>query len=139
NQRLEEGAMVVSRRTFLRFGSVAAAGVVALPRIGTAQGRTVKVGGIFPVTGPLAEVGQDCRVGAQMAVDAINAAGGIKSMGGARLELITGDSQTKVEIARAEAERLINGGAQILTGGFHSAHVATIAPLAQQRRVPYAI
>jgi branched-chain amino acid transport system substrate-binding protein len=130
--------MSATRRTFLK-ATATVAGAAALPRAARAQARTIKIGGVFPVTGPLAEVGQDCRVGAQMAVDAINAAGGIKSMGGARLELSTGDSQTKVEVARAEAERLINGGAQILTGGFHSAHVATIAPLAQQRRVPYLI
>lgn len=130
--------MGVSRRTFLK-GSAVAGATVAMPRLGAAQARTIKLGGVFPVTGPLAEVGQDCRVGAQMAVDAINAAGGIKSMGGVKIELILGDSQTKVEVARAEAERLINGGAQVLTGGFHSAHVATIAPLAQQRRIPYVI
>ena len=130
--------MSVTRRTFLRSIAVAAA-AAGIPGALRAQPRVVKLGAVVPVTGALAEVGQDCRVGVQMAVDAVNAAGGIKSMGGARLELATGDSQTKVEVARAEAERLINGGAQILTGGFHSAHVATIAPLAQQRRVPYLI
>jgi branched-chain amino acid transport system substrate-binding protein len=128
----------VSRRAFLRL-TAAGAGLVGFPLSLRAQPRTVKVGGVFPVTGPLAEVGQDCRVGAQMAVDAVNAAGGIKSMGGARLELLTGDSQTRPDVARSEAERIINAGAQVLTGGFHSAHVATIAPLAQQRRVPYLI
>ena len=130
--------MAVTRRTFLRLSTVAV-GAAAFARRVSAQPRSVKIGAVFPVTGPMAEVGQDCRVGAQMAVDAINAAGGIKAMGGARLELLAGDSQTKVDVARAEAERLINGGAQVLTGGFHSAHVATIAPLAQQRRVPYVI
>ena len=130
--------MGVTRRTFLR-ATAFTAGVGAFPLPLRAQPRTVKVGAIFPVSGALAEVGQDCRVGAQMAVDAINAAGGIKSMGGARLELVTGDSQTRPDVARSEAERLISGGVQVLTGGFHSAHVATIAPLAQQRRVPYVI
>src|SRR5216683_7162820 len=130
--------MPVTRRTFLRVTAVAA-GLAGFPLPLRAQARTVKVGAVFPVTGPLAEVGQDCRVGAQLAVDAVNAAGGIKSMGGVRLELITGDSQTRPDMARSEAERLISGGAQVLTGGFHSAHVATIAPLAQQRRVPYVI
>src|SRR5207248_9362770 len=128
--------VTVSRRAFLR--NVAfASGVAAFPLPLGAQPRTVKIGGIFPVSGPLAEVGQDCRAGAQLAVELLNAAGGIKAMGGARLELITGDSQTRPDVARSEAERLITSGAQILTGGFHSAHVATIAPLAQQRRVPY--
>jgi ABC-type branched-subunit amino acid transport system substrate-binding protein len=58
-------------------------------------------------------------------------------MGGARIELLLADSETKVEVARTEADRLIGAGAQLLTGGFHSAHVAAISALAQQRRVPY--
>jgi branched-chain amino acid transport system substrate-binding protein len=44
-----------------------------------------------------------------------------------------------VEVARSEAERLIGAGAQLLTGAFHSAHIAAISSLAQQRRVPYVI
>ncbi|HZF04522.1 MAG TPA: ABC transporter substrate-binding protein [Patescibacteria group bacterium] len=128
----------VTRRTFLT-AAAAFAGVAACPALLRAQGKTIKVGVISPVTGALAEVGQDCRLGAQMAAEAINTAGGIKSQGGARLELLLADSQTKAEVARAEADRLISGGAQLLTGAFHSAHVAGIAPLAQQRRVPYII
>ncbi len=130
--------MRVSRRTFLG-ATIAAAGGAAFPHILRAQPKTVKVGVVSPVTGPMAEVGQDCRLGAQMAAEAINAAGGIKAMGGAPLELLLADSQTKVEVARAEADRLINAGAQFLTGAFHSAHVASIASLAQQRRIPYLI
>src|SRR6267143_4781437 len=128
----------MTRRTFLTAAAVGA-GVAACPAGLRAQPKTVKIGVISPVTGALAEVGQDCRLGAQMAAEAINAAGGIRSQGGARLELLLGDSQTKAEVARAEADRLISGGAQLLTGAFHSAHVAGIAPLAQQRRVPYII
>jgi ABC-type branched-subunit amino acid transport system substrate-binding protein len=47
------------------------------------------------------------------------------------------DSETKVEVARTEADRLIGAGTQLLTGGFHSTHVAAISSLAQQGRVPY--
>ncbi|HUO62539.1 MAG TPA: ABC transporter substrate-binding protein [Terriglobales bacterium] len=129
----------VNRRTFLRGVAAASAGLGAFPAVLRAQPRTIKVGMVEPLTGPMADVGQDSRLGAQMAVEAINAAGGIKSLGGARIELMIADSQTKVDAARAEAERLINAGAQLMTGAFHSAHVATIAPLAQQRRIPYII
>src|SRR5882724_11826896 len=128
----------VTRRTFLT-AAAAFAGVAACPALLRAQGKTIKVGVISPVTGALAEVGQDCRLGAQLAAEAINAAGGIKSLGGARLELLLADSETKVEVARSEADRLIGAGAQLLTGGFHSAHVAIVSTLAQQRRVPYMI
>src|SRR5437870_2394517 len=127
-----------SRRTFLA-SSLAGAAAAGLARPLWAQPKTIKVGIIHTVTGPLAEPGQACRLGAQMAADAINAAGGIKSMGGARIELILGDTQTKADVARAEAERLINAGAQLLMGTFNSGDTAAVVPVAQQRRVPFLV
>ena len=128
----------VSRRRFLHLAG-AMAGAAAFPLPLRAQAKTIKVGVVSPITGAMAEVGGDCRLGAQLAAEAINAAGGIKSMGGVKLELLLADSETKVEVARTEADRLIGAGAQLLSGGFHSAHVAAISSLAQQRRVPYVI
>src|SRR5262245_51918040 len=128
----------ISRRRFLTLAG-GVAGAVALHRPLHAQAKTVKVGVVSPISGALAEVGGDCRLGAQLAAETINAAGGIKSMGGAKIELLLADSETKPEVARSEAERLMGAGAQLLTGGFHSAHVAAISSLAQQRRVPYVI
>ncbi len=128
----------LTRRTFL---VTAASGAVAAswPVPGRAQPRTVRIGAVHPVTGGLAEIGQACRLGVQMAVDAVNAAGGIKSMGGAKFELVLGDTENKPEVARAEAERVINAGAHILTGAFHSGQTGAMAPVAQQRRVPFLI
>src|SRR5262245_53818391 len=111
----------ISRRSFLTMAGVAA-GAVTLDRPLHAQPKTIKVGVVSPISGALAEVGGDCRLGAQMAADAINAAGGIKSMGGAKIELLLADSETKPEVARSEADRLIGAGAQLLKGGFHCAH-----------------
>jgi branched-chain amino acid transport system substrate-binding protein len=120
-------------------GVAAGAAVLGFPLPLRAQPKAIKVGIIHTVTGPLAEPGQACRLGAQMAADAINAAGGIKSMGGARIELILGDTQTKPDVARAEAERVINEGAQILMGTFASGDTAAIVPVAQQRHVPFLV
>src|SRR5919197_2173415 len=128
----------VSRRTFLRT-TAAAAALGAFPRVLGAQPKTIKIAAIHCVTGPLAEPGQACRLAAQIAVDHVNAAGGIKSMDGAKLELMLGDTQTKADVARAEAERLINAGAQILMGTFNSADTNAIVPVAQQRRVPFLV
>ncbi|HET8576655.1 MAG TPA: ABC transporter substrate-binding protein [Methylomirabilota bacterium] len=128
------------RRSFLKAaGGAAGAAALGFPAVLRAQPKTIKIGAIHPVTGGLAEIGQACRLGAQMAVDAVNAAGGIKSMGGARFELLAGDSQTNPDVARTEAERLINAGAVILTGAFHSQHTAAMVPVAQQKRVPFLI
>ncbi len=135
----DEG-MRLHRRTFLKTAG-AAAGTAALgfPTVLRAQARTIKIGVIHGVTGPLAEPGQACRLGAQMAAEAINAAGGIKSLSGAKLELLLGDTQSKPDVARTEAERLINAGAQILQGPFSSGDAAAMVPVVQQRRVPFLI
>lgn len=128
----------VRRRGFLA-GTGAAAATLAFPAVLRAQPRTFKVGVVHPVTGPLAEPGQACRLGAQMAADLINSAGGIKSLGGARLELLLGDTQTKPDVGRTEAERVVNQGAQMLVGSFDSGSTAAMVPVAQQRRVPFLV
>ena len=128
----------VSRRTFLRATATTVA-LGAFPRGLRAQPKTVKIAAIHCVTGPLAEPGQACRLAAQIAVDHVNAAGGIKAMEGAKLELMLGDTQTKADVARAEAERLVNADAQILMGTFNSADTNAIVPVAQQRRVPFLV
>jgi branched-chain amino acid transport system substrate-binding protein len=129
------------RRTFLKTAG-AAAGATALagfPAVLRAQAPTLKIGVVHPVTGPLAEPGQACRLCAQMAADAINASGGIKSLGGVRLELILGDTQSKPDVARTETERVINAGAQLLMGPFSSGDAAAMVPVVQQRRVPFLV
>jgi branched-chain amino acid transport system substrate-binding protein len=128
----------VTRRTFLQ-AAVAGAAVAGAPRSLRAQPKTFKIGAVHPITGPLAEPGQACRLGAQMAADAINAAGGIKSKGGLRLELIVGDTQTKPENGRVEAERVVNQGAQMLLGSFDSGSTAAMVSVAQQKRVPFLV
>src|SRR5262245_52596746 len=126
------------RRTFLKAAG-AAMGVLGFPSVLRAQAPTVKIGVIHPVTGPLAEPGQACRVGAQMAADVVNAAGGIKSLGGTRLELLLGDTTTRPEVGRTEAERVISQGAQMLLGSFDSGSTAAMVPVAQQRHVPFLV
>jgi branched-chain amino acid transport system substrate-binding protein len=52
---------------------------------------------------------------------------------------MSGDTESKVDVARTVAERLINDGAQILVGAFDSGQTAAIAQVAEQRRVPLLI
>jgi branched-chain amino acid transport system substrate-binding protein len=130
-----------ARRRIGRRSFVAGAGAAALgfPAVLRAQAPAIKLGVLHTVTGPLAEPGQACRAGAQLAAEAVNQAGGVKALGGARLELILGDTQSKPEVARQEAERLVNGGAQMLMGTFSSGDTNAVVPVAQQRRVPFIV
>jgi len=67
----------------------------------------IKIGAVHNMTGGCAAAGIQTTAGAQLAVDQINAAGGIKSLGGAKLELIVGDGQTSPDVNATETERLI--------------------------------
>jgi branched-chain amino acid transport system substrate-binding protein len=129
----------MTRRALLATGAAGSVTAIGFPVPLRAQASTFKIGVVHPITGPLAEPGQACRLGAQMAADAINGAGGIKSMGGLKIELLLGDTQTKPDVGRAEAERVVNAGAQCLMGSFDSGSTAAMVPVAQQRRVPFLV
>src|SRR4051794_8230428 len=110
----------VSRRNFIAGSGVLAAGTMGFPLIGGAQAAPVKVGIIHPVTGFVAFAGNQGRFGATMAIDDINKAGGIKAMGGAKLEPLLGDSQSKVEVGVAEVEKMNEQGVAAYVGCFQS-------------------
>lgn len=131
----------IDRRTFLKVTGAAGLGVAAttfgVPTLLRATPGPIKIGSVQPATGPLAVIGQGQRRGNQLGVDYINAKGGIKSMGGAKLELVLGDSESKPEIGRSEADRLIKDGVVIMTGPFQSGVAMAIATLCEQRQVPF--
>jgi branched-chain amino acid transport system substrate-binding protein len=107
---------------------------------GVAAGRDrgpVKIGALHPVSGANAVDGQQMRRGAQLAVEAVNAAGGIKSLGGRKVELTTGDTQGKAEVGQSEAQRLISEGAVGLVGTYQSAVSTNAAVVAERNRVPF--
>src|ERR1700690_951189 len=114
----------LSRRRFLASAAigVAAAGTgsVARPSVLCAQGAVVKLGLLHPVTGALSYSGQQGRIGATMAVDEINAAGGIKALGGAKIEPILGDAQSTPDGGTAEVEKMNAAEASCIVGGYGS-------------------
>jgi branched-chain amino acid transport system substrate-binding protein len=73
----------------------------------TAQASEIKLALIAPLSGPWARDGELMRKGAQMAVDDINQAGGIKSLGGAKIQLVVADTGDTPEKAKNAAQRLV--------------------------------
>src|SRR5499426_1839478 len=126
----------MSRRVFLKTaGAVAALG--AVPTVGRAQAKEVKLGYILPVTGPLAFEAQLSLNGLQLAVDEINAAGGVKALGGAKLTLLPGDTQQKVELGNSEAARLIDQGVTVLIGPFSSLVAFSVRQVTEKNKTPF--
>ena len=137
----ETGKNDMNRRTFIKtsgmIGLSVAASTFGVPKLLRATPPSIKIGSVQPATGPLAVIGLGQRWGNQLAVDYINSLGGIKSMDGAKLELLLGDSESKPEVGRSEADRLIKGGAAVMTGPFQSGVGMAISTLCEQRQVPF--
>src|SRR5690606_7619534 len=92
----------IKRRQFLA-GAGTAALVTGFPAVLRAQEpEPIKIGLVHPVTGFVSFSGTQSRAGAELAIADINAAGGIKSLGGAKLQAILGDSQGRPELGASE-------------------------------------
>lgn len=114
--------------------------VVGVGGICHAQDKTIKVGNIIPLSGPSASVGQQGKNAREMAVEEINAAGGIKSLGGAKLLMLYADSESKPEKGVAEAERLINTEkVHVLTGCWNSAVTYPTTAVAERYGIPFIV
>src|SRR3954468_178834 len=97
-----------------------ALGAVASPGFGIlsarAQEKPVKMAMIVPLSGPWARQGQLLRQGADMAIDEINKSGGIKSLGGAKFELVAADAGDSTEKAKNAAQRLLADQPDLIGG-----------------------
>ncbi len=87
----------------------------------------IKIGGIGPLTGSYANYGTSVRNGAKIAVDEINAAGGID---GKQIELLFEDSQADPESAVSAYGKLMDDGMDVSLGGVFSGETASITAAA---------
>jgi branched-chain amino acid transport system substrate-binding protein len=78
-------------------------------------------------------------MGCQFAIDEINAAGGIKALGGAKLEAALGDSQSRPEVGVSEVERMHQDGVAAYVGCFSSAIALPATQAAAKYNTPFMI
>ncbi len=132
----------ITRRKLLQrtaVGAAAATGVVNAPSVLRAQGSAVKLGVLHPVSGALSYSGQQGRLGATIAIDEINAAGGIKALGGARIEAVLGDAQSTPEGGNAEVEKMNAAAVAAIVGGYSSSICLTASQTAARYDLPYLV
>lgn len=126
-KRLVTASCILS--IFMFLGTMAATPVMAEDGI--------KVGVVLPLTGKLAKFGEIENKSFLMAVEEINAAGGVN---GKKIELIIEDTTGKPDVGRSAIEKLISRDKVVMLGGGYSSSVtwATVA-VAQQRKVPFLV
>ncbi|HXZ02364.1 MAG TPA: ABC transporter substrate-binding protein [Stellaceae bacterium] len=123
---------LINRRD-VALGAAAGALAVSFPgRRARAALPPLKLGVLLPRSGFQALIGQGCQRGFDVAVKVV------REMG-VEVELINADTESKPEVARTQAERLIRDGAQIISGAFDSGQTAAAAQVCEQHGVPFVI
>jgi branched-chain amino acid transport system substrate-binding protein len=129
-----------NRRSFLQTTALgAAAGLLSAPTVLRAQGTAVKVGVLHPVSGALSYSGTQGRLGATLAIDDINSAGGIKTLGGAKIDPMLGDAQSTPDGGNAEVEKMNEAGVCAVVGGYASAICLAASQTAARYDLPYVV
>ena len=119
--------------------ALAGTAALAVPSVLRAQPAAIRIGMVHPVTGALADGGGRCRLGGQAAVADVNAAGGIKSMGGARLEAVLGDAQGRPEIAASLVDSMAESGVAAFIGAYSSGLGLAATQAAAKAGIPFSI
>jgi branched-chain amino acid transport system substrate-binding protein len=101
---------------------------------------TVKIGILLPLSGPAASIGVNSLNGHKLAVEEINEAGGIKSLGGAKIELIVADSGGDPKVGMTQAERLITKDKVVaIMGAYQSSVTYPSTQVAEKLQIPYLV
>jgi branched-chain amino acid transport system substrate-binding protein len=127
----------LNRRRFLQTAALGAAALAA-PSVLRAQGAPIKVGILQPVSGALSYSGQQGKLGATLALEAVNATG-IKALGGAKIEPVFGDAQSTPEGGNAEVEKMQAAGVAAIVGGYASGICLATTQTAARYDLPYIV
>jgi branched-chain amino acid transport system substrate-binding protein len=123
------------RKTIVILGALLFSTGLFLYPVGAQE--TTKVGIVLPVTGDKAKFGEIEKKSFEMALEEINAAGGIN---GKKLEFLFEDDTGRPDIARSAAEKLITKDKVVmLGGGYGSSETFAIAGVAQQNQLPFLV
>jgi branched-chain amino acid transport system substrate-binding protein len=127
-----------SRRQFLATTALGAV-AIAMPAVVRAASAPVKLGVLHPVTGALSYSGTQGRLGATLAIEDINAGGGIKSLGGAKIDPVLGDAQSTPAGGTAEVEKMNSAGVSCIVGGYASSICLATTQAAARYDLPYVV
>ena len=109
----------MDRRTFLH-STTAAVAILGFPSILRAQSGPLKIGFPLPLTGPFAAIAADQKRGAELAMDELNAKGGVL---GRKVEVLFRDDELKPATGAQRTKELIeNQNVDFVVGGL-AAHV----------------
>ncbi|MBL3705813.1 transporter substrate-binding protein [Sulfitobacter sp. BDSS02] len=130
--------MTISRRSFLRNAAIGGMSLAAPSLVGSvarAADGPIKIGSLHDLAGPLAATGEPMVYAVQLAVEEINAAGGLL---GRELELVNYDTQSNIQLYSQFAQQLaVRDKVDVIHGGITSASREAIRPIFDRFRTLY--
>ena len=129
----------INRRAFALGAASLGAGAIASPYVSRAGAQTapIRIGVINSMSGSLAAYSQEGHPAFQYVIEKINAEGGIKSMGGAKIELLLADDTSQPARTATEARRLITEDkVDLLCGSLLSSQMLAISPVLDELQQP---
>ncbi len=116
----------------------------------SAQDKTIKIGGIFPLSGNAASTGVHTKAALEVAMDIINNAhpelgnfplaknAGLAGLGGAKVEVVFADNQGSPATGQNQALRLITEEKVVaLTGAYQSGITLTASAISEKYGIPF--
>ena len=125
------------KKTILILALALAVGLVCMPGAAVQAADTIKVGVVLPLTGKQAKFGEIEKNSFLLALQEINAKGGVN---GKKIDLLIEDDTSKPDVGRSAIEKLISQDKVIVVGGGYSSSVTFgMCAVAQQRKVPFVV
>ena len=127
----------VSKTSLTRRTVLSGAAAMGLSTMARAQAPAeVKVGLIVPLSGIYTRPGQVMKMGAEMGIEHINAQGGIKSLGGAKMKLVLIDCGDTTEKAKNAAQRMVAQETDLVaaTGAYLSSFTLAVTEVTERAR-----
>ena len=133
----------IDRRTFIKTAvgagmTISTLGFPGIVRSAKAPGE-VEIGVVYPMTGSSGPMGQNAIRGWNIAVDEINEAGGIKSLGGAKIKTLLRDSESDPKVGVAETEKLVKTKVVAIVGAWNSSVTYACTEVAERNRIPWIV
>lgn len=129
-------------------GMAAAVALGALLVLPAAAADKVRIGAIYPLTGPAGSTGAELKDAITLAADIVNGkydldlplarTQGLPNLKGAQVEVLFGDHQGKPDVGQAEAERMITTEKVVaLIGAYYSSVTTTASIAAERHKIPF--
>ena len=116
--------------------------------IGQSNANEVKIGVLYPLTGPVAQVGIDAVAAVKTALDIINnshdlpiplaADAGLAGLNGAQISIVVGDHGGKQDIGIGETERMVQiEKVHAMFGAYYSSVTGAASQVTERAKIPW--